>query len=51
MIWFDLYELRFDITWAAITITAMAGIAMYLVALAIERVVIPWHASQRVAET
>jgi len=44
-------ELRFDITWAAITITAMAGIAMYLVALGIERVVIPWHASQRLVET
>ena len=44
-------ELRFDITWAAITITALAGIGMYLVALATERLVIPWHASQRVAET
>ena len=44
-------ELRFDITWAAITITAVSGIAMYLAALTIERLVIPWHASQRVAET
>lgn len=44
-------ELRFDITWAAITITAASGIAMYLVALSAERVVIPWHASQRAAET
>ena len=44
-------RLRFDITWAAITITAMSGIAMYLVALAVERLVIPWHASQRVAES
>jgi NitT/TauT family transport system permease protein len=44
-------ELRFDITWAAITITAVSGIAMYLVALSAERLVIPWHASQRVAET
>jgi NitT/TauT family transport system permease protein len=43
--------LRFDITWAAISITAVAGILMYLVALAVERLVIPWHASQRVGET
>jgi NitT/TauT family transport system permease protein len=42
--------LRFDITWAAITITAVAGILMYLVVLAVERLVIPWHASQRTAE-
>jgi NitT/TauT family transport system permease protein len=44
-------QLRFDITWAAIAITAISGIAMYLVALALERIVIPWHASQRTAET
>ena len=43
--------LRFDITWAAISITAVAGIAMYLLALGVERIVIPWHASQRAAET
>jgi NitT/TauT family transport system permease protein len=43
--------LRFDVTWAAISITAVAGILLYLVALAIERAVIPWHASQRVGET
>jgi len=44
-------QLRFDITRAAITVTAISGIAMYLVALALERVVIPWHASQRSGET
>lgn len=44
-------RLRFDITWAAIAITAMSGIVMYLVALAVERAVIPWHASQRAAES
>jgi NitT/TauT family transport system permease protein len=44
-------SLRFDITWAAISITAVAGILMYLVALAAERLVIPWHASQRPAAT
>jgi NitT/TauT family transport system permease protein len=44
-------RLRFDITWAAITIAAVSGIAMYLVALLVERIVIPWHASQRAAES
>jgi NitT/TauT family transport system permease protein len=44
-------RLRFDITWAAITITAVSGIVMYLVALTVERLVIPWHASQRSAES
>ena len=44
-------SLRFDITWAAIMITAVSGILLYLAALAVERVVIPWHASQRAAET
>jgi NitT/TauT family transport system permease protein len=43
--------LRFDITWAAISITAVSGILLYLLALAVERLVIPWHASQRVGET
>jgi len=43
--------LRYDITWAAITVTAVSGIAMYLVAVGVERLVIPWHASQRAAET
>ena len=40
-------RLRFDITWAAIVVVAAAGIAMYLAVLVTERVVIPWHASQR----
>ena len=44
-------RLRFDITWAAIAVAAAAGIAMYLAALVAERLVIPWHASQRVAES
>lgn len=43
--------LRFDITWAAISITAVSGILLYLLALAVEHLVIPWHASQRVGET
>ena len=44
-------RLRFDITWAAIAVAAGSGIAMYLAALVAERIVIPWHASQRVAES
>jgi NitT/TauT family transport system permease protein len=42
--------LRFDVTWAAIILAAVTGIAMYLVTLAIERAVIPWHASMRSQE-
>jgi NitT/TauT family transport system permease protein len=44
-------RLRFDITWAAIAVAAGSGIAMYLAALVAERIVIPWHASQRVVES
>jgi NitT/TauT family transport system permease protein len=40
-------SLRFDVTWAAILLVAICGIAMYLVVVAIERVLIPWHASIR----
>ena len=40
-------RLRFDITWAAIAVVAATGIAMYLAVVVIERIVIPWHASQR----
>jgi NitT/TauT family transport system permease protein len=42
-------RLRFDQTWAAIFVGALAGIAFYLVIVAAERLLIPWHASQ--AET
>lgn len=42
--------LRFDVTWAAIILAAVSGIVMYLVTLAIERAVIPWHASLRSQE-
>ena len=44
-------RLRFDIVWAAIAVAAISGIVLYLVAIAVERVVIPWHASQRVGDT
>ena len=39
--------LKFDITWAAVSLAAIAGIAFYLVIAAIERIAIPWHASSR----
>jgi NitT/TauT family transport system permease protein len=42
--------LRFDVTWAAIILAAVTGIVMYLAIVAIERVVIPWHASVRSQE-
>lgn len=42
--------LRFDVTWAAIILAAITGIVMYLATVAIERVVIPWHASVRSQE-
>lgn len=42
--------LRFDVTWAAILLAATTGIAFYLVTAALERIVIPWHASLRAIE-
>ena len=42
--------LRFDITWAAILLAATTGIVFYLVIVGLERVLIPWHASQRATE-
>jgi NitT/TauT family transport system permease protein len=39
--------LKFEITWAAIVLGAAAGIGMYLVVVALERILIPWHASLR----
>jgi NitT/TauT family transport system permease protein len=43
--------LRFDVTWAAIIVGAVTGIVLYLAIAAIERVVIPWHASVRAVES
>jgi len=39
--------LRFDVTWAAILLGAATGIVFYLAVVALERVLIPWHASVR----
>ena len=42
--------LRFDVTWAAIVVGAVSGIVSYLAIAAVERIVIPWHASMRAGE-
>ena len=42
--------LRFDVTWAAIIVGAVTGIVSYLAIAALERAVIPWHASVRAGE-
>lgn len=42
--------LRFDVTWAAILLAAVTGITFYLVIVALERALIPWHASVRSQE-
>jgi NitT/TauT family transport system permease protein len=39
--------LRFDITWASVSLAAFAGIVFYLVIALVERVAIPWHSSAR----
>jgi NitT/TauT family transport system permease protein len=39
--------LKFDVTWAAILVAAIAGIVFYLIVAAVERLVIPWHSSTR----
>jgi NitT/TauT family transport system permease protein len=39
--------LRFDVTWAAILLAAIAGILFYLAISLLERALIPWHASVR----
>jgi NitT/TauT family transport system permease protein len=39
--------LAFEVTWAAIVVVSVVGIAMYLLILAAERVLIPWHPSVR----
>jgi NitT/TauT family transport system permease protein len=39
--------LKFDITWAAVSLAAFAGVAFYLLIAFVERLAIPWHASAR----
>ncbi|MFZ0544854.1 MAG: ABC transporter permease subunit, partial [Candidatus Promineifilaceae bacterium] len=40
-------QFRFDNAWAAIIIACIVGITFYLVIIALERLIIPWHASLR----
>lgn len=40
-------SLKFDVTWSAILVAAIAGIVFYLIVAGVERLVIPWHASVR----
>lgn len=40
-------QFRFARAWAAIIIACIVGITFYLIILAVERLVIPWHASLR----
>ena len=42
--------LRFSEAWAAIVIVSAMGIGFYLIILALERVVMPWHVSVRSSE-
>ena len=39
--------LRFDVTWAAILLAAVSGVAFYLAIVLLERWLIPWHPSVR----
>jgi NitT/TauT family transport system permease protein len=41
---------RFENSWAAIIIACLLGIGFYLIIIAVERLVIPWHASVRKIE-
>ena len=40
--------LKFDVTWGAILLGAATGITFYLIVVALERLIIPWHATLRV---
>ncbi len=42
--------LRFSEAWAAIGVASMLGIGLYVVVVSVERVVMPWHVSLRVAD-
>jgi NitT/TauT family transport system permease protein len=43
-------QFRFQNSWAAIVIACLLGIGFYLLIVAVERLVIPWHASVRKVE-
>jgi NitT/TauT family transport system permease protein len=41
---------RYPSAWAAIVLACALGIGMYIVAVVIERIVVPWHAARQSAE-
>jgi NitT/TauT family transport system permease protein len=43
-------QFRFQNSWAAIIIACLLGITAYLIIVALERMVLPWHASVRKVE-
>jgi NitT/TauT family transport system permease protein len=46
----EAYNFRYNHAWAAILIACAMGIGFYVLAILAERVVLPWHASERRAE-
>jgi NitT/TauT family transport system permease protein len=47
----EAYVFRYSNAWAAIVIACALGIGFYLVVLAVERVALPWHVSNRQASS
>ncbi len=47
----EAYVFRYPNAWAAIVIACALGIGFYLVVLAVERVALPWHVSNRQASS
>jgi NitT/TauT family transport system permease protein len=45
----EAYVFRYPNAWAAIMLACLLGIGFYVAVLVIERLVMPWHASQRAA--
>lgn len=46
----EAYNFRYNHAWAAILIACTMGIGFYVLAILAERVLLPWHASERHAE-
>ena len=47
----EAYNFRYNNAWAAILIACLLGIGFYVIVLALERVLLPWHASSRESAT
>jgi NitT/TauT family transport system permease protein len=43
----EAYQFRYNHAWAAIIIACAMGIGLYVLVVALERVLLPWHASSR----